>query len=236
MALFLGLYFGHVLGDFVFQPGRLVIAKRAHQSAAILHSAIVTACTALALWRTLGHCWPAVLIAGIAHLGVEQLSIGARRNPETAGLTVFLLDQGLHVLALALIAMFSGITVDAAIGPWAVPIGTLATACAVSTVAFGGSILVFEVQSAVSRSADGAMVLSLDFPRVYGMAERGAALVGALLAPAPALGALAFVPRIAYALFAGGRAKSHQLTALVVGMALALAGWAMVSSVIYLAH
>ena len=56
----------------------------------------------------------------------------------------------------------------------------LALACAVATVAFGGSILVFEVQVALDRDSIGTdPILELDAARLYGFAERGGALLAA---------------------------------------------------------
>ena len=232
MALFLGLYLGHVLGDFVFQPGRLVIAKRERPSAAVFHSAIVTACTALALAGALEQAWTAVAIAGITHLGVEQLSIGARRSPNATGLTVFLLDQGLHVVSLAMIAMLAGDAVPAVLGLWPTTPEMLATVSGVMTVAFAGSILIFEVQMArANPSEEPAPVLGFDLPRVYGMVERAAALIAALLLSNPLLGAMAFAPRLGYAAFARSSGRAPQLAAAGVGLVLTAMAWILVTSV-----
>jgi hypothetical protein len=237
VALFLGLYLGHILGDFVFQPGRLVIAKREHFSAAVLHSAIVTACQALALAAVLPRAWPTVVVAGIAHLAVEQLSINARRVPGATGLAVFLLDQGLHIVSLAVIAAVAGIAVEATIGVWPSSLAVLGAVCGITTVAFGGSILVFEVQVLRARpEGEADPILRLDAARIYGIAERGSALAAALLLPVPLLGALAFVPRVVHAV-AGKRAdRTRQYVAVAVGGGLTLVAWALVASLIRLAH
>ena len=231
MALFLGLYLGHVLGDFVFQPGRLVIAKRQHQRAVLLHTGIVTACTATVLASSLRAVWPAVLLTGVAHFGVEQLSIGARRAPETSGLAVFLLDQGLHGLTMALVAaVILPAAVTPVIGVWPVTLTTLATVCGVLTAAFGGSILVLETQRAVDEDGDGpGPILSLDIARLYGFAERAVALLAAVLLPVPALGALAFVPRVGYALASPPPRRRAQLAAVAAGAALCAVAWALIS-------
>lgn len=232
MALFLGLYFGHILGDFVFQPGRLVIAKREHQGAAILHSAIVAICSALALGRVLADAWPAVVAAGLVHLAVEQLSIGARRNPEATGLTVFLLDQGLHIVSLAMIATVFDQPIPFVIGAWEISATALAAVCALATVAFGGSILIFEVQLArTERGAGRDPVLGLDVPRIYGMLERASALLAALLLPVPVLGALAFVPRIVYTLARKPESKDRHFAAAAVGFVLSAVAWVLVTSI-----
>lgn len=237
MALFLGLYLGHILGDFVFQPGRLVIAKREHFTAAVLHSAIVTACQALVLAAVLDRAWPAVVVAGVAHLGVEQLSINARRAPNATSLAVFLLDQGLHIVSLAVIAALGGIMVEPVLGMWSASLRTLAMTSGVATVAFGGSILVFEVQMAGVRPAEGPdPILRLDFGRVYGIAERGGALGAALLLPVPVLGVLAFAPRIVYAVVNRSQSRSNHYIAVLVGAGLAGVVWALVTSLITLAR
>lgn len=231
MALFLGLYLGHVLGDFVFQPGRLVVAKRQHQRAVLLHTGIVTACTALVLASSLPTVWPAVLLAGVAHFGVEQLSIGARRTPETSGLAVFLLDQGLHGVAMALIAaVILPAVVSPMLGVLPVTLMTLATVCGVVTVAFGGSILVLETQLAIQEDGDGpGPILGLDVARLYGFAERAGALLAAVLSPVPALGALAFMPRIGYALASPPRRRRAQFAAVAAGSVLCALAWALIA-------
>lgn len=235
MALFLGLYLGHILGDFVFQPGRLVIAKREHMSAAILHSAIVTVCTALVLAGTLRSAWIAVAAAGAGHLAVEQFSIEARRNPKVTGLTVFLLDQALHVVTLTVIALLAVTKTPPVIGAWETSVEMLATLCGMTTVAFAGSILVFEVQRWRGQSDPSVSpVLGLDLARVYGMAERAVALMAALVLPNPLLGSLVFAPRVVCAaIFKGGDRTAHR-AATVVGLALTALGWVLVTSVVNL--
>jgi len=233
VALFLGLYLGHVLGDFVFQPGRLVIAKRQRLHAVVLHSAIVTLCTALVLLGSLGQTWPALALAGSAHFAVEHLTIRARRSPGTSNITVFLLDQALHVVSLAIIAAVGrGTPATPVIGMWAVTARELAIACAVTTVAFGGSILVFEAQVALASNAtDPDPILGFDAARVYGFAERGGALLAALLLPSPLLGLIMFAPRLGYASFGPAERRRSQLAALGVGLAICVVAWTLVSAV-----
>lgn len=231
MALFLGLYLGHILGDFVFQPGRLVLAKREHQGAAVLHSGIVAACGAVVLAGEIRAVWPAVVIAGVTHLGVEQLSIGARRTGSSRGLTVFLLDQGLHVVSLAMIALLSRDSVPAVIGTWPTSLEFLAMVCGLTTVAFAGSILVFEVQVARRDHTGTGPILRLDGARLYGMAERAFALLLALLAPSPLLGCIVFLPRVVIAAFTNGDARTHHIVAAGVGLGLTAVAWILITSV-----
>lgn len=231
VALFLGLYLGHVLGDFVFQPGRLVAAKRRRQSAVLVHTAIVTACTAIVLASNLRTVWPAVLLTGVAHFGVEQLSIGARRDPGTSGLAVFLLDQGLHAVTMGLIAAVAHTTVPApAIALWSVTLTTLAIVCGLFTVAFGGSVLILEVQRELVGDGDRpGPILGLDFARLYGFVERAGALSVAMSLPVPVLGALAFVPRIGYAIASPPGHRRGQIAAAAAGFALCALTWALIT-------
>lgn len=231
MALFLDLYLGHILGDFVFQPGRLVVAKRERQRAVVLHTVIVTACTALIAASALSRVWPAILLAGVMHFGVEQYSIRARRGPKLPAVAVFLIDQGLHVASLALIATFSGLSMTPSLAFWPVSTTLLAALCALTTVAFGGSIFVFEVELYVRPpQTTSAPILRLDGPRLYGMLERGGALAASLLLPSPAFGALAFAPRLVYSAFAPSERKLHHRTALCAGLFLCAVAWALVSA------
>ncbi len=233
MALFLGLYLGHVLGDFVFQPGRLVVAKRQHLQAVVLHTAIVTLCTALVLLGSLGQTWPALALAGGAHFAVEHLTIRARRAPGTSNITVFLLDQALHVVSLAIIA---------AVGP-----GTPATPVIGDVGGHSARVgdrvcrrygRLRRLDPGV-RDTGGARgerdrpdpILGFDAARVYGFAERGGALLAALLLPSPLLGLIVFAPRLGYASFGPAERRRSQLAALGVGLAICVVAWTLVGAV-----
>lgn len=231
MALFLDLYLGHIVGDFVFQPGRLVLAKRRRHSALLLHVGIVTLCTAAVVLEALPRLWPAVLMAGIVHYAVEQLTVHARRTPDSSSLAVFLLDQGLHVVALGIIAMLPGARAEALLVLWPVPLLLLAGVCAVATVAFAGSILIFEVELSRLHHHGPTPVLALDAPRIYGIVERGGALVAGLLLPVPPLALAAFLPRVAYA-FAVKKHKRHNLTAAAIGLLACVVAWALMAPLI----
>ena len=228
MPLFLSLYLGHVLGDFVFQPGSLVKAKRTGPVGVLVHTAIVTACTAIVGFGILGETWPVVLAAGAAHFAVEHLTIGVRRTRQTSGLTVFLLDQGVHIVSLALLAMLSGVNVPPLLVVWEVDGRTLAIIAAVATASFLGSILVFETDQVRMPLGGPDPILALDGARLYGMAERGAGMAAALLAPTPLLGALAFAPRLLRATMSHGETRVRNLSAAGVGVVLCAVVWAIV--------
>jgi len=231
VALFLALFLGHLLGDFVFQPGRLVVAKRHGFSGMVLHTGIVTFCTAMALLSDIGRLWPALVLAGLAHLGIEYLTIRARRMMEANGLALFLLDQALHIVSLAIIASMMGGSVLPALGPWHVSTATLAATCGLMAAMFLGSILAFEVRVLALGAGDSGAagpILRLDAGRVFGFAERGAALAIGLLSPFPALGMLAFAPRAAYALTRPNPDRARQMSDAAVGLIICAVLWLLI--------
>jgi hypothetical protein len=238
MALFLSLYLGHVLGDFVFQPAKLVEAKRTRSSGMFVHAFIVLLATAAAGLAALPRTWPAVALSALAHLGVEQLSVRARRVAGSSNLAVFMLDQALHIVSLVLIAtVFAEAMPASVLAGWQVSMRTLAAACALATVAFFGSILVFELElsdAAAGRTGTAAdrapdPLLGLDASRFYGMIERAGALGAALISGVPAVGALLFVPRLVWALTGPSERRNRNLIALVAGLGLCIVAWAFVS-------
>ncbi len=226
MPLFLALFLGHLLGDFVFQPGRLVVAKRNSLSGMLLHTAIVTACTTLVLLGQIARFWPAVVIAAIAHLGIEHLTVRARRIREASGLALFLLDQALHIVSLAIIATLMGAGSRSAVVTWNSSIAVLAALCGVLTVAFLGSILAFEVRVvAMGDDAPPEPILRLDLQRLYGFIERGGALAVSLVSPLPVLAVLAFLPRTAYALALPPAQRARHMMDATVGLLLCAVAW-----------
>lgn len=229
MALFLRLLLGHILGDFAFQPGRLVRAKRSGFQGQALHAAIVTACTAAVLVGDLDIAWPAVLAAGVAHLAIERVSVPARNAAAHSGLLVFSLDQGLHVLSLVLIALLVPASVEPGILGLEMSLAQLALLDAVVAAALMGSILAFEARTP-ARSADGGAipVLRFDLARAYGMAERSAALLVGVLSPFPVAGLAVFVPRVLYAIAAPPEPRSRHLSEAAAGAALCTVLWFLV--------
>lgn len=87
---------GHLAGDFLLQPDRLVRRKRELPFLA-LHAAIVTVATALFCGTVHPLLLPAV---GLLHLLIDLVKSRGLGN----GLRGFLLDQGLHLLSLLALA------------------------------------------------------------------------------------------------------------------------------------
>jgi len=233
VALFLALFLGHLLGDFVFQPGRLVIAKRHGIQGMLLHTGIVTVCTGVVLLGQLARFWPAVAVSALAHFGIEHLSVRARRIREASGLSLFLLDQALHIVSLAIIATVTGTAGQPMLVTQATSIAVMATSCGVVAVAFLGSILAFEVRVVtLGNDAPPEPILRLDFQRVYGFVERAGALIVSLVSPVPALAVLFFLPRAAYAISLPPAARARQMTDAAVGLVLCTIVWMLVLTLV----
>jgi hypothetical protein len=181
MSLFLNLYLGHLLGDFLLQPGRLVQAKRTGVAGKIAHTFIVGAATAVVVFATIRVDWPAVVLVAGLHMVIDQLTIATYTGAPTRGLFTLLLDQALHVLSI-------GLVVYAATGTFSADLRVTTLGLTVSTtllaavdglvcVTLYGAILAFESGNAALAGASGkGRLLRLDAPRVGGMLERGIAL------------------------------------------------------------
>lgn len=233
MALFLRLMLGHILGDFAFQPGRLVEAKRSGFPGQALHAAIVAGCTALVLADALAAAWPAVTLAGAAHLAIEYLSVPARNDTTRPGLVVFILDQALHVISLVLISLALPLTVPPGVAGIRMSITQLALLDGVALAAFMGSILAFEVRTCAlaSPGRPERALLRLDGARVYGMLERSAALIAAATSPIPVVGFVAFVPRTVFALSRPPASRARHLSEVSVGAALCTFVWLLIAAI-----
>jgi hypothetical protein len=235
MALFLNLYLGHLLGDFLFQPGRLVLAKREGAPGLIVHALVVSVCTLGVVFATVRVDWPAVVLVAALHLVIERLTIVTYLRTPTRGLFTLLFDQTLHLLSIAMVVWLAG---QWQIGTSAVTLGLrvtlpqLAAFNGLVTAMLFGSILAFETVNAVQSPEKGkGRVLRLDGDRLAGMAERGSAFAIAV-AVHPLLALAAFLPRLAYTTTREAAEQKRQLvvaTAGVVICAVAFAGYLVVA-------
>jgi hypothetical protein len=231
MALYLNLYLGHLLGDFLFQPGRLVLAKREGAPGLILHALVLAACTSAVVFATIRVDWPAVVLVAALHLVIERLTIVTYLRTPTRGLFTLLFDQTLHLLSIAVIVWLAG---QWEVGESAVTFGLpvtltqLAALDGLGTVMLFGSILAFETVNAIRTAGSGkGRVLRLDADRLAGMVERGAAFAIAI-GVHPVLGLAAFLPRLAYTTTRKADEQKRQLVVAAVGVvicAVALAGY-----------
>ncbi len=229
MSLLLNLYLGHLLGDFLLQPGKLVAAKRRGIIGLLIHGAIIGACTALIVFEDLGVLWPLILLAIGAHLLIEIITITARAKTRMSGLGIFLIDQAMHISSLVLLTAVAQPRIDithmATLGFDLEPT-QLAFACGLLAVMVMGSILVFETVRAVGPTEE-AEILPLDSARVAGMAERGGALALAILVSPPLLLA-AFVPRVSLALTKREGQRAKLLIEAATGLAFCIFVYALI--------
>lgn len=235
MGLFLDLYLGHLIADYALQPGKLVAAKREGIQALLIHVILVGLATTLVLWNEAAARWHIIALAVGAHFVIEKLTIATRVGTRTRGLFVFLFDQTLHVLSIAMLVWLAGefslagdftSTGTAPLFWMRVDVSTLALVDAFVTTTLLGSILAFETGGALAGGAEHDMaILAMDLPRIAGIVERGMALAVAVWL-SPAYAAAAFVPRVAasFAKPAGERARS--LAEGAAGLALCLLSYA----------
>lgn len=231
MALLLELYLGHLLGDFVLQPGWLVAAKRDRVWGLLLHVAVIGACTAIILGDLTLQLWNIVLLAMAMHLAIEVVTVRIRAMSRVSGLSVFLIDQGLHVVSLVALVWISSRLMDiehvTAFGVEA-SVPALALACAATAVAFMGAIVGHEAANEFGPISKSRVILPFDAARVYGMLERTVALLAAVLAN-PFCLPLAFVPRLLYAWRASADERTYQTILAASGLIMATMGWLFVA-------
>ena len=230
MTLLLNLYLGHLLGDFVLQPGRLVAAKRKGIAGLLIHTGIIGISTAIILVGELSSLWNVILLAMAAHMAIEVVTINFRRWGRISGLSVFLVDQAMHIVSLVIIVAIAapslplqdvttfGIALD--------PVWT-ALICALIGVAFMGSIIIFEVTNTVGPDDWNQDILPYDRARVLGMLERSSALLLATMF-SPILVVVPFLLRTVIALRSEPAERARQMTVAAVGLAVCIIGWAFV--------
>lgn len=220
MSLLLNLYLGHLLGDFLFQPGKLVAAKRRGIAGLLTHGAIIGACTALIVYQDLGVLWPLILLAIGAHLVIEIITITARARSRMSGLAVFLIDQAMHITSLVLLTSIAQPCIDitdmATLGFDLAP-AQLAFVCGLFAVTVMGSILVFETVRALNPTEE-TEILPFNAARLAGMVERGSSLALAVVVSPPLLLA-AFTPRVVLAFFQDDERRSRLMIEAATGLA-----------------
>ncbi len=233
MALLMELYLGHLLGDFVLQPGWLVASKRDRVWGLLLHVAIIGACTALILGGLTYDLWNIVLLAMAAHLAIEVVTIRIRATSRISGLSVFLIDQGLHIVSLVVLvwvgSRFVNIEATEAFGR-SVGVPALALACSAVAVSFMGAIVCHETVNAFGPESKRRVLLPFDAGRVYGMLERVLALFAAVMI-SPAAIVLPFVPRVVYSMRRPADDRAYDMIVATAGLIMAAVGWAFVALV-----
>ncbi|MFQ5576839.1 MAG: DUF3307 domain-containing protein [Anaerolineae bacterium] len=199
LHLFLRMYVGHLIGDFVLQPLWLAIAKRNGWPGLLLHVAVVTFSTAVMIWSVIPGwlLWSGVLF--VVHLAIDQFrTFVFTDNSKGKGFLLLNLDQATHVASLLII---SWLATGEAPPPMGVVFGQLmapdnarlALFAVVIVLVWAAPILEVELLVAIlsfKTPSNNASVVPINLSdRITGSLERVVGLSLGLLAP------LAFVPR-----------------------------------------
>lgn len=105
LSFFLRLLLGHVIGDFVLQPYRLVIAKRNGWPGLLVHVGVVTVVTGILLWASIPNWWVWIIVLYLGHLFIDQFrTFVFTDNSKGKGLLLLILDQMAHFVLIALLA------------------------------------------------------------------------------------------------------------------------------------
>ncbi|MEK7085719.1 MAG: DUF3307 domain-containing protein [Patescibacteria group bacterium] len=103
------LILGHLLGDFIFQPNKLVLWKMRSKMGTLVHAGIHFILNPLILLPFIinGYIWPIGAAFGLsfAHFWLDQAKINYELKHDKKVLP-FLIDQLLHLLAILLIYFF----------------------------------------------------------------------------------------------------------------------------------
>ena len=101
IRLLLTLLLAHLVGDFLLQTDSLCAKKREGRFRCgflYIHAGIVAALTMLALWHW--SFWPCALTIGVAHLIIDGIKASVKKD----SIWLFLSDQFLHIVILAVVA------------------------------------------------------------------------------------------------------------------------------------
>ena len=103
MSLLTRLLLGHIIGDFVLQTIDLVRYKATSWRGQLIHSAIVTLCTALFLWERLPAWWLWLVPLFVMHLLTDWTKVTLDRYFPRWGVGLFFFDQLSHLAAMVVV-------------------------------------------------------------------------------------------------------------------------------------
>jgi hypothetical protein len=192
LTAWLYLVLAHLIADFILQPYKLVQLKRGPVGLTI-HSGVHVLVTAVIVAPFLPRWWIVVPLSAIVHYVIDRWKVTTGPTDGPVSLAMFLLDQALHLGALALVVLAAGLPLDGQVGYGSERLVT-AMYYAVPYVAatFAGAILVYQIAVAFHTRPDPGALLSLG-PRAAGLATRALALSLVLFA-APAWWWVGVVP------------------------------------------
>lgn len=166
---------GHLLGDFVFQTRRMVEGKRERWGPLWEHAGEITLVQAAVLLPFFPDpdLVPLLVLVAVSHLLIDRLKVVLDRAAPRP-VSWFVLDQGLHLAVLVVLAALTGPYLNPSIGPSA-GVAVCRGAALVGVLAFnvnGGSALVSGLLTQL-RARDGAEASDpVPAGRLIGILER----------------------------------------------------------------
>ena len=100
LTIFLKLLLVHLIGDFVLQPRFWVIKRKENIFYLFLHIWIHILLLSWVFWPNWDIHWINIAFIAAAHLGIDSLKIWIERQYSLSSITLFAIDQGLHVAVL----------------------------------------------------------------------------------------------------------------------------------------
>lgn len=109
MFLFYRLLLAHLLADFPLQFTRLFKLKVSRSWGTVFHGGIFTLLALIFAYPYLTHnaAWVFILLLGISHIFSDRAKLSITRRFKIDNLWLFLLDQGLHIGLIGLLAATS---------------------------------------------------------------------------------------------------------------------------------
>lgn len=108
LSFFLRMLLGHLAGDFILQPYKIAVAKRAGWRGLLLHVSIVTVTTGVAIYRATPHWYFWVVVLFGVHLFIDQFrTFIFTDNSNGKSLYLFILDQIAHFISIMVISWWA---------------------------------------------------------------------------------------------------------------------------------
>jgi len=165
----------HLIADFILQPYALVLLKRRPVGLAI-HSGIHVLVTAVIAAPFLPRWWIVLPLSAFIHYAIDRWKVSSRQTTGLPSLALFLLDQVLHLGALALVVLIAGLPLGRPVDYGSDGlVSAMYYAVPYVAATFAGAILIYQMAVALRTRPNPDELLSPG-PRTAGLARRALAL------------------------------------------------------------